>query len=542
MPRFLKFKLLLIFFLAFGLRLYGLNWDQGQHLHPDERFLTMVAADIKLPSSPGQYFHPSASPLNPYRYPGYQFFVYGTFPLFLTKFIAEILHLGSYGQVYLVGRVLSAFFDSLNLICLYYLAIKLIPKRPILPSCIYAFAVLPLQLSHFFTVDTFLTFFLTLTFTLLSYQRFFLAAVALGFAFASKVSAIYFLPIFFLFILTSKKNFLYHTCWIAVYSLLIAFLVFRLFQPYSFTGLFAINPQFINSLKTLKSLNHPFYPPAVQWVTKSKLIFPLENILFWGLGLPLSLALFKFKFQKNFHFLAICLWVVCLFLIQGLQFSYTMRYFLPLYPFFCLIAAFYITRTLLALHLLWAFLFLSIYSRPHSRIQASQWIYSRLPPNSQITHEYWDDPLPLHLSGQIPDIYRQTTLDFYGQDTPQKWAKLNPAINSADYLILSSNRLWGSIPQAAKYYPYTAKFYQDLFSSRLNFRQIASFTSYPGLPLPFLKSCVYFGPTNYPGLPRRWADTDPGCLYPGIYFRDDAAEEAFTVYDHPQVLIFARTR
>ena len=31
----------LIFVLAFVLRIYGLNWDQGFHLHP-ERFLTML--------------------------------------------------------------------------------------------------------------------------------------------------------------------------------------------------------------------------------------------------------------------------------------------------------------------------------------------------------------------------------------------------------------------------------------------------------------------------------------------------------------------
>ena len=41
----------LIFVLAFVLRIYGLNWDQGFHLHPDERFLTMLATDISLPHS-----------------------------------------------------------------------------------------------------------------------------------------------------------------------------------------------------------------------------------------------------------------------------------------------------------------------------------------------------------------------------------------------------------------------------------------------------------------------------------------------------------
>ena len=40
-----------ILVLAAWLRLQGIDWDEGQHLHPDERFLTMVEAAIKSPHS-----------------------------------------------------------------------------------------------------------------------------------------------------------------------------------------------------------------------------------------------------------------------------------------------------------------------------------------------------------------------------------------------------------------------------------------------------------------------------------------------------------
>jgi hypothetical protein len=57
--------LALLLLAAAWLRLSGLDWDQGQHLHPDERFLTMVATDIRWPRSLAAYFDTGHSPLNP---------------------------------------------------------------------------------------------------------------------------------------------------------------------------------------------------------------------------------------------------------------------------------------------------------------------------------------------------------------------------------------------------------------------------------------------------------------------------------------------
>src|SRR5213593_308472 len=73
------------------LRFSGRNWDDGLHLHPDERFITMVATDIRWPASVREYFDSEHSPLNPYNVKNdddtnrYNSFIYGTFPLFLSK-------------------------------------------------------------------------------------------------------------------------------------------------------------------------------------------------------------------------------------------------------------------------------------------------------------------------------------------------------------------------------------------------------------------------------------------------------------------------
>jgi len=65
------------------------------------------------------------------------------------------------------------------------------------------------------------------------------------------------------------------------------------------------------------------------------------------------------------------------------------------------------------------------------------------------------------------------------------------------------------------------------------------FNSYPGFSLPFLNKCYYFGQTNYPYQDKSNHFFEiSNCNYPGIYLRDDTAEESFTVYDHPKVLIF----
>ncbi|MFA6513562.1 MAG: hypothetical protein WCT34_05245, partial [Patescibacteria group bacterium] len=83
------FVTLAIILLAFFFRFNNLNWDSNLHLHPDERFLTMVGVAMKIPTSINQYFNQTISLMNPENV-GYKFFVYGRFPLILTKYLAGI--------------------------------------------------------------------------------------------------------------------------------------------------------------------------------------------------------------------------------------------------------------------------------------------------------------------------------------------------------------------------------------------------------------------------------------------------------------------
>ena len=167
----------------------------------------------------------------------------------------------------------------------------------------------------------------------------------------------------------------------------------------------------------------------------------------------------------------------------------------------------------------WAYAFTRIYTQPHSRIAASRWIYANIPAGAAITSESWDDGLPLDLDGYSHDRYVGIQTYPYAEDDESKYiGSLDPdgkhvpglfdQLDQADYVILTSNRVYGSATRLPMRYPALTRYYHYLFSGELGFEQVADITSYPslfGIPIP-----------------------------------DQGAEEAFTVYDHPRVLIFKK--
>lgn len=588
-----KLILVSIITIASFFRFYGVNWDQGHHLHPDERFLTMVATAIKLPATVNNYLNPEVSTMSPYNN-NYSFFVYGTLPLNLVKVIGEWTKQNAYDTIHLLGRQISAFFDIGVVFLVFLIGRKLWSEKAGLWSAfLYSIMVLPIQLSHFFAVDTFLNFFIVLSFYFLirlltsigshfpthlpTHTSQFLTAGALGVSFGSalacKISAIYFSPIIalgflYLFIrmLKMKRALLF-----AVYCLLFvipAMLTFRFGQPQAFsTGNLLDwnpNPQFLANIKELQGYSSPdnWFPPSVQWKSVKPVLFPFGNLVMWGLGLPLGLLavssviflitrLIKYLFSKNkpstSYFpntkysiinILVLLWILGLFFYQGSQSVSTMRYFLPIYPFLALVSAmtavyiigmikkslspqlFFILNSLLFILLIfYPISFLSIYSHPITRVTASEWIFNNIPSGSTLLNEEWDDGLPIGNSinqkGEQVS-YSGKSVFMYDEDTLEKWAKIQPVIDQADYYITSSNRAYGSLMRLPKRNPETIKFYESLFDGTGDFYKVAEFTSRPCFP-PF-------------------GDKHLFC------FNDDNSEEAFTVYDHPKVMIFQSKR
>jgi hypothetical protein len=121
------FLLLLIVCLALFFRLININWDSGHHLHPDERFLSMVANDLELPKPRLNFLDQKKSTLNP-RNHDYDFFVYGTFPVVAVKIISVLFNFDSYSKLFLLGRTTSAILDA-GIVLLIFLIVQLFENK-----------------------------------------------------------------------------------------------------------------------------------------------------------------------------------------------------------------------------------------------------------------------------------------------------------------------------------------------------------------------------------------------------------------------------
>lgn len=550
-----KLILLAIVLLGAFFRFYDLNFDQNQHLHPDERFLTLVGTAMQVPPTFFNYLNPQTSAMNPALI-GYTFYVYGIFPVVLDKFLAIFTGNNTYNGITLLGRAISGFLD-LIIVVIIFKTVELFEKRYKLQSHVkywsaffYAIAVLPIQLSHFFAVDTFLNSFVFLSFyTVLrfsftkQYRWLILGGCFLGLAFASKATAIFITPLllyFFINAYAEKRKVPTEDLKRIVVDLIlfgfITYVIGRIADPYLFqTGNFfdlQISKLFISNLKQLQGFSAPgaWYPPGVQWIHKTPIIFGLKNLTLYGIGIGYTMCVllgffYLFRKIKNFDLIVIFAWVLVFFLYQSLQSVQTMRYFLILYPFLAMLAGIgftyfskrtnkYIQGVLLFIVILWPLFFFSIYTKPITRVSASSWIYRNIPPKSVILTESWDDALPLPLNGIPTSIYNIQELPVFDPDTQQKWQKMDSMLSQGNYYILSSNRGWGSIPTVPQRYPKMTQFYKDLFAGKTDYKKVAEFTSYPSL--------------DYLGIP--------------ITIPDNNAEEAFTVYDHPVVMIFKHVR
>ena len=156
-------NVLLIVVLLVGayFRLTGSDWGQLNIQHPDENFMTSVTLAIQPVHSLADYFNTAQSTLNP-SVVGYPAYVYGTLPLFMVRYLAELF--GKLNTVTLFGRQLSAVADLCTIALLFFIVKRFYKTRvALLAAAFSALAVMQIQQSHFYTTDNFYTFFMFLT-------------------------------------------------------------------------------------------------------------------------------------------------------------------------------------------------------------------------------------------------------------------------------------------------------------------------------------------------------------------------------------------
>lgn len=601
--------------LVFGafLRLYNVNWDDGHHLHPDERHISDVTSSLRWPGSISRYFDSQTSPLNPYNLRDGQgnrkncCFVYGTFPIFLGKAVAHYTGDDTYDKINILGRKLTALFDVGTIFLTFLLARRLFGRVPgLLAAVLYAFAPLPIQHAHFFVVDPYMTFWAA--FTLFFAVRIAqgggfgdvaLAGLGVGLATASKLTAVSLLPVVLLAAgvrlwpaaaplvsaatggprppagraaLDAFNDAAWFTVRAALLTVVVAFLAFRIAQPYAFEApsfkdiLFwdiRLDPRFVRDQESQQTLlsGSGAFPPSIQWVGRSPWVYPLGQMWNWGMGpafatvgwLGFLYAAWRALFRRQWVLLVPLAWVAGYFGYMGQQFSLYLRYFLPLYPTLAVFAGLILfdvwnaaaalrlpdglvvrlgqgARDLLAigsrgagyalrvgvvatvaLTILWGFAYASIYSKPVTRVEASGYMIDNIPQGSVIGQEHWDDALPFSVKGHDSPSgkYVFVTFNNYDADTPDKVKKLLDNLDAVDYIAVSSGRLRINIQRVPAVWPVTSRYYQALDDGSLGFELWKEFTSHPSVL--------------------------------GLHINDDASEEAFTVYDHPRVLIYKKT-
>ncbi len=370
------FYLLLLLVLGAVLRFIGIEWDGHYHLHPDERFMSMVANGIKMPTSWGEYFSPSESSLSPYN-TEYTNYLYGQLPLVFTKALASVTGRDNFEQLYLLGRAINATLDCIAILLVFVLARALAPRNEakvagLCAAAAYTLCVLPIQNSHFFTVDTPLTFWtlvasLGAVFVVLVCNRkqllgaLALCVIGLSFSIACKVSGVFVaLPIGLAFMWRWKFWKLAGLGKVALACLLMSIAtatLFRVVSPAFFDADSWLNWQpnakFLGSLEQQSAYirGEAMMPPQYQWFLSTPILGPAKNIFIWATGPFLGLTMLagfwlclgdlrkrRGEIEKRVASGILLLFFVLVFLYVGSRFVHSIRYLLPLLPIGCVFA------------------------------------------------------------------------------------------------------------------------------------------------------------------------------------------------------------
>jgi len=498
------------------LRFAGLAWGEGYYFHPDENNIAQALLNLDQKGNP-------------------EFYAYGQLPLLLALFSARIYQLFSFihqqpnldfGQAVLLLRFWSALGGVASVWLGYLLGKKLISHQAGLTTAtIIGFLPGLIQASHFGTTESLLTFFYLAIgyFSISFYQEsktkdIILAGVFSGLALATKISAAFFSLIPLLTLLIARKKLTY---WLGLAIIILAITI--IFSPF-------LVIDFSQTLSTLK------YEVAIaqgkiatfytrQFLETAPFIFQITKIFPFSIGWPVILisllGLIIPFFQKPFSSKTLPPWLIILipalifFLYQSQLFTKWTRFMTPIIPIFSLLAAQALTKSprliqyiVLIISVLPGIFFFDIaYAQIDVRLQFSSWAKGNFPSESFILSET-GNTLGLPLGEHDLEI---VNFNFYNLEEKDYQDQLCQLLEKADYIVIPNRRIFANHPP--KKFPNIANYYQKLFLGQLGFSQLKVFSPNGYLPTALL------------------------------YKNEEAwAEETWTVFDHPTIRVYQKSR
>ncbi|MCE2464936.1 MAG: glycosyltransferase family 39 protein [Dehalococcoidia bacterium] len=322
-------------------------------------------------------------------------------------------------------------------------------------------------------------------------------------------------------------------------------------------------------------------PFTLQYVGESPLLYEIRQTVVWGLGVPLGIVawggllftMVKVLRGRGRHKGEVLLlaWAVPSIILLAFFETKFLRYIFPVVPFLVLMGSGMLFSALawaqkyrdgpsekggdpellpsgsiasvlkprlpgivaagivllVAPTAFYALAFESIYSKPHTAVQASDWINENVPQGSAIlTDNHWDEPI------RNLGRYDVEQIVSYERDSVDKMDVLAGQLASSDYLVFYSSRTYGSIARLPERYPMTSNYYRHLFSGNLGYDLERSFTSYPEL------FGVAFVDDTYSraNLPEPEAPLHDDAVLVSLDL--GYADENVINYDHPKVLLF----
>lgn len=546
---------LTIIFLLFFTRFFNLNWGLPFPMHPDERNMAVSLIGLTCSKSTffvSQFFLFLKGCFNPH------FYAYGQFPSYLGYLITKIFSFflrevkEIYSQAVLSLRFISATVSILN----FFVLIKLIEifkidkEKKIFYSLIFIFTPFFIQFSHFGTTESLLMFFYSLIvlwcLRLMKNKEYlnvlniiFLSLIS-GLSIATKVSSLIFLwPPLFTFIYIRRRKFFSGIAIFLIYSIFTLLIAF-IFSPHNLINF----NEFISSIKyerdvALGSIK-VFY--TTQFLFSKPIIYQFFKIYPFALGFIgfiLFLVGFFFTQWKKIQYLFLKLSFLIYFLPTSFLFVKWTRFQAPVMPlalvFIVLILDRFKNKLILSLLIFLIIIpgiaYLSVYQGKDVRIEASEWMSENLADGSVIVSETANVvDVPYVTQKPSSKNFNLISFNFYNLDDDFRLQiDLSNYLKKANYIIIPSRRIiynytcWRNkddwvyfserCPYLKKNYPLIEKYYQEIVFNKDRYRLIKTFTDYPQITL-FGKKLVEIP--------------------------DEAAEETWSVFDHPVIRLYQR--